>query len=69
MFMGCPLTWFYKLKSQIYLSTMEAEYIVLSQSMCEIIGIREVIKEIQFFFHFWENSESKILHSLQGICP
>jgi hypothetical protein len=49
MFMGCPLTWVSKLQTQIALSTMESEYIALSQSMRELIGIREVIKEIQTF--------------------
>jgi len=46
MFMGCPLTWVSKLQTQIALSTMESEYIALSQSMRELIGIHEVIKEI-----------------------
>ena len=45
-FMGCPLNWFSKLQTQIALSTMEAEYIALSQSMREIIGLREILKEI-----------------------
>jgi len=49
MFMGCPLTWVSKLQTQIALSTMELEYIALSQSMREIFGILEVIKEIQTF--------------------
>jgi len=30
MFMGCPLTWAFKLQTQIALSTMESEYIALS---------------------------------------
>ena len=49
MFMACTLTWESKLQSKISLSTMEAEYISLSQYMSEIIGIRKVIKEIQNF--------------------
>ena len=47
--MGCPLTWVSKLQSQISLSTMKAEYSALSQSMRELIGIREFIKDIQTF--------------------
>ena len=46
MFMGCPLLWVSKLQTQIALSTMEAEYIALSQSMRDLIAIREVLKEI-----------------------
>ena len=44
--MDCPLHWVSKLQSQIALSTMEAEYIALSQSMRELIGFREILKEI-----------------------
>ena len=47
MFMGCPLQWVSKLQTQIALSTMEAEYIALSQSMRDLIGIREIIREIK----------------------
>ena len=47
MFMGCPLLWVSKLQSQIALSTMEAEYPALSHSMRELIGMREILKEIQ----------------------
>ena len=45
-FMDCPLQWLSKLQSQIALSTMEAEYIALSQAMREVIGFREILKEI-----------------------
>jgi hypothetical protein len=47
MFMGCPLLWGSKLQTQIALSTMEAEYIALSTAMRELIGIREILKEVQ----------------------
>ena len=47
--MGCLLTWVSKLQTQIALSTMESEYIALSQSMRELIAIREVLKEIQTY--------------------
>ena len=47
MFMGCPLQWVSKLQTQIALSTMEAEYITLSQSMRDLIGIREIIREMK----------------------
>ena len=45
-FMGCPLQWSSKLQTQIALSTMESEYIALSQAMRELIGLREILKEI-----------------------
>ena len=46
MYRGSPLMWVSKLQTQIALSTMEAEYIALSQSMQDLIPIHEVLKEI-----------------------
>jgi hypothetical protein len=46
MYRGAPLLWVSKLQTQIALSTMEAEYIALSQSMRDLIPIREILKEI-----------------------
>ena len=46
MYRGAPLHWVSKMQTQIALSTMEAEYIALSQSMRDLIPIREVLKEI-----------------------
>ena len=46
LYRGAPLLWVSKMQTQIALSTMEAEYIALSQSMCDLIPIREVLKEI-----------------------
>jgi hypothetical protein len=43
---NAPLLWVSKMQSQIALSTMEAEYIALSQCMRDLIPIREVLKEI-----------------------
>jgi hypothetical protein len=38
--------WVSKMQTQTTLSTMEAEYIALSQSMRDLIPIREILKEI-----------------------
>ena len=46
MHQGTPLLWASKMQTQIALSTMEAEYIALSQAMRDLIPIREVLKEI-----------------------
>jgi hypothetical protein len=46
-FGGCPLLWGSKLQTETALSTMESEYISLSQSMRELIPIREAILEMQ----------------------
>ena len=45
-FMGCPFSWSSKLQTQIALSTMESEYIALSQAMRELIACREILKDI-----------------------
>ena len=46
LYCGAPLLWVSKMQTQIGLSTMEAKYIALSQSMCDLIPICEVLKEI-----------------------
>jgi hypothetical protein len=38
--------WVSKLQTQIALSTMEAEYVALSQSMRDLIPLRELLKEV-----------------------
>jgi hypothetical protein len=43
---GCPLTWCSKLQTEVALSTLEAEYIALSQAMRELIPLRELLQEI-----------------------
>jgi hypothetical protein len=45
-FCGVPLLWVSRLQSLIALSTMEAEYVALSQSMRDLIPIQETLKEI-----------------------
>jgi hypothetical protein len=45
-FDGCPITWASKLQTQIALSTTEAEYIALSQSLREVIPIINFMTEI-----------------------
>ena len=46
-FAGCPVTWGSKLQTQIALSTTEAEYIALSQSLREAIPIMNLVQELQ----------------------
>ena len=45
LYKGSPLLWVSKMQTQIALSTMEAEYIALSQAMHDLIPIREILKE------------------------
>ena len=46
-FAGCPVLWASKLQTQIALSTTEAEYIALSQSLRETIPVMELLKELK----------------------
>ena len=46
LYRGSPLLWLSKLQSLIALSTMEAEYVALSQAMQDLIPIREILKEV-----------------------
>jgi hypothetical protein len=44
-FGGCPVIWVSKLQTEIALSTTEAEYIALSQSMRDLIPMRRLLQE------------------------
>jgi histone deacetylase 1/2 len=46
MLAGCPLLWCSKLQSEVTLSTLEAEFVALSQAMREIIPMRELVQEV-----------------------
>jgi hypothetical protein len=43
---GCPLLWVSRLQSEIALSTLESEYISLSQAMRDLIPMRRLLKEV-----------------------
>ena len=43
---GCPLLWVSRLQSEIALSTLEAEYIALSQAMRDLLPMRRIVKEV-----------------------
>jgi hypothetical protein len=49
---GCPVIWVSKLQTEIALSTLEAEYIALSQAMRDLIPMRVVIQELSDFLNY-----------------
>jgi hypothetical protein len=49
MYSGVPVLWVSNMQAQIALSTMEAEYIALSQSMRDLIPVWEILKDINRF--------------------
>jgi hypothetical protein len=57
---GCPVTWISKLQAEISLSTVEAEYIALSQAMRDVIPFMDRIKELDGIFG--ENSPKPNIH-------
>ena len=64
MYRGAPfLLWVSKMQTQIALSTMEAEYITLSQSMRDLIPIREVLKEVMTIVFECKNNIAYHSHS------
>ena len=44
---GCPIIWASKMQSLIALSTTEAEYIALSSSLREVIGVLNLMNELK----------------------
>jgi hypothetical protein len=59
MYYGVPVLWVSKMQTQIVMSNMEAEYIALSQSMRNLIPIREIIKDIKKYLFLDENYTPK----------
>lgn len=53
MYAGCPVVWCSKLQTEIALSTMEAEYIALSQAMREVIPLISLMGELQTLVPFY----------------
>jgi len=51
IFCGTPLLWCSKLQTEGALSTVEAEYIALSQSMRDLLATQQLLKELQEIFN------------------
>ena len=50
LYKGCPIIWVSKMQTEISLSTTEAEYIALSQSMRDLIPFTNLLAELQSFY-------------------
>ena len=50
---GCPVIWCSKLQTEIALSTMEAEYIALSQAMRSVIPLIQLMDELKEMIPFY----------------
>jgi hypothetical protein len=47
IYAGCPIYWASKLQSQVALSTTKAEYIAMSQALCDVIPIMNLLQEMR----------------------
>jgi hypothetical protein len=59
---NCPLIWVSKLQTEIALSTTEAEYIALSQSLRDLIPMRRLLAEVSNELHL-RMSDTAVVHS------
>jgi hypothetical protein len=79
---GCPVSWASKLQSQVALSTTEADYIAMSQTLHDVIPIMELLQEMReqdfkvlctkpFMYCkvFEDNSGALKLARLPKLCP
>ncbi len=58
LYAGCPIVWCSKLQTEIALSTMEAEYIALSQALREVIPLMNLMEELGEVISFYNPTPS-----------
>jgi Reverse transcriptase (RNA-dependent DNA polymerase) len=56
MYGGCPMVWASKLQREVALSTTEAEYNALSESLREVISLMQLLEETKSTLH-WETTK------------
>jgi hypothetical protein len=79
---GCPFSWASKLQSQVALSTTDAKYITMSQSLHDLIPVMNLLQEIReqdyqvictkphmYCKVFEDNSGALELTKLPKVCP
>ena len=57
---GCPLLWGSKLQTMVTLSTCEAEYVALSETLRQAIWLMNIVKELQEFGFDMGNQKPKV---------
>jgi hypothetical protein len=81
-YLGCPISWASKLQSQVMLSTTEVEYIAMSQALCDVIPVMNLLQEMReqdfkvicteayaYCKVFEDNSGALELARLPKLCP
>ena len=77
MYAGCPVLWCSKLQTEIALSTVEAEYLALSQALREVIPMMRLLNEVNLIFELhiptpaihckvWEDNEGCVSLATHG---
>ena len=51
MYTGCPILWVSRLQTEVALSTMEAEYITLSQAMHDLIPFMNLVEDVSLILN------------------
>ena len=64
MFCGIPLLWVSKLQTEVALSTVEAEYIALSQSMRDLIPTRQLLLDLSEIFQLVPQDKMKSISTV-----
>ena len=57
-----PLDWASRIQTNIVLSTLEAEYVALSQDMCDLLSLRRLLQEVGTQLNI-DFSSPSIMHS------
>jgi hypothetical protein len=81
-YVGWPISWAFKLQSQVAMSTTEAEYIAMSQALRDVIPIMGLLQEMReqdfivlctkpyvYCKVFEDNSDALELARLPKLCP
>jgi Reverse transcriptase (RNA-dependent DNA polymerase)/GAG-pre-integrase domain len=62
MYGGCPMVWASKLQREVALSTTEAEYNALSESLREVISTMQLLKETKEKLHWVTTNQPPEVH-------
>ena len=72
-FVNCPLLFVLKLQTEVALSTLHAEYVALSQSLCDLLSLKSLITEVFSqlkinIYNMTVTSKSTVYEDNNGAC-
>ena len=62
MYGGCPVVWASKLQREVALSTTEAEYTALSESLREVISLMQLLEESKELLRWAIMDKTPVVH-------